>query len=70
MKNNNYYKIGFYGTIGTVALLIFFSVLKLSAVIAWSWWWVTSPLWIPVTLALIVVILFFILIRYYAKKIK
>ena len=22
-------------------------VLKLCGVITWSWWWVTSPLWIP-----------------------
>lgn len=24
-----------------------FLVLKLCGVITWSWWWVTSPLWIP-----------------------
>lgn len=26
---------------------IVFLVLKLCGVIDWSWWWVTSPLWIP-----------------------
>lgn len=26
---------------------IVFLVLKLTDVIDWSWWWVTSPLWIP-----------------------
>ena len=26
---------------------IVFLVLKLCEVIDWSWWWVTSPLWIP-----------------------
>lgn len=31
---------------GTV-LFIVFLVLKLTGVIAWSWWWVTAPLWIP-----------------------
>jgi hypothetical protein len=29
-------------------LLVVFVVLKLVGVIAWSWWWVLSPLWIPV----------------------
>lgn len=32
--------------LGTV-LFIVFLVLKLTNVTAWSWWWVTSPLWIP-----------------------
>lgn len=27
-------------------LLVVFVVLKLCGVIAWSWWWVLSPLWI------------------------
>ncbi len=26
-------------------LFITFLVLKLTGVIAWSWWWVTAPLW-------------------------
>ena len=29
------------------ALFIVFLVLKLTDTIDWSWWWVTSPLWIP-----------------------
>ena len=28
-------------------LFVVFLVLKLTDVIAWSWWWVTAPLWIP-----------------------
>ena len=27
-------------------LLIVFVILKLCGVIAWSWWWVLSPIWI------------------------
>lgn len=45
-------------------LTIAFIVLKLTNVIAWSWWWVLSPLWISFALyvlftglALIIVIL-------------
>lgn len=35
------------GGIGFSSLLtIAFIVLKLTNVIAWSWWWVLSPLWI------------------------
>jgi membrane protein YdbS with pleckstrin-like domain len=43
--------------LGTV-LFIVFLILKLTGNIDWSWWWVTSPLWIP--LAFIVIALFII----------
>ena len=36
-------------------LFIVFLVLKLTGNIDWSWWWVTSPLWIPITLGIIMV---------------
>lgn len=48
-------RVGFGGI-----LFIVFLVLKLTGTIAWSWWWVTSPLWIP----LIVVLVSFIMIGY------
>ena len=32
----------------TGVLLILFIVLKLTHNIDWSWWWVLSPLWIPI----------------------
>lgn len=42
------------GGIGLGTLLfIIFLVLKLCGVIAWSWWWVTAPLWIPILLIII-----------------
>lgn len=28
------------------ALFLVFLILKLTGVIAWSWWWITAPLWI------------------------
>jgi uncharacterized protein (DUF983 family) len=34
-------------------LLIVFIVLKLTGVIAWSWWWVLSPLWISLAIYLV-----------------
>jgi hypothetical protein len=36
-------------------LFIVFLVLKLTGVINWSWWWVTSPLWIPLALGGIII---------------
>ena len=33
-----------------------FIVLKLTGVIAWSWWWVLAPFWIPVAVLLLVLI--------------
>jgi hypothetical protein len=42
------------GGIGFIGLLtILFIALKLTGNIAWSWWWVLSPVWIPVALILI-----------------
>ena len=35
------------GMTALTALLIAFIVLKLCGVIAWSWWWVLSPIWLP-----------------------
>lgn len=38
--------------IGTILFLIFL-VLKLTHYIDWSWWWVFSPLWIPVVVVVV-----------------
>ena len=35
-------------------LFIVFLVLKLTGTINWSWWWVTSPLWIPFAAAAVI----------------
>ena len=37
-------------------LFIVFLVLKLTNVINWSWWWVTSPLWLPLALAIVLLV--------------
>lgn len=52
---------------GSLTSLIFlvFLVLKLAGigeVATWSWWWVTSPLWIPVALVLSIFIISIIII--------
>ncbi|MGE4429073.1 MAG: hypothetical protein AB7G37_21695 [Solirubrobacteraceae bacterium] len=45
------------GGIGFGGLLtLVFIVLKLTGVIAWSWWWVLSPLWIGFLLWVVILI--------------
>ena len=39
--------MGFCGT-----LTIVFIILKLTNVIDWSWWWVLSPIWIPIVVVI------------------
>lgn len=55
------------GGIGFGGLLtIVFIVLKLTKVIDWSWWWVTCPLWIPVAIFVVLVIIV-LLIRMFVR---
>ena len=49
-ESSSNHGIGFTGL-----LTIAFIVLKLCGVIAWSWLWVLSPLWISVALWLVIV---------------
>ena len=57
--------IGFLG-----ALTILFIALKLTHVIDWSWWWVLSPIWIPIVavLGVIAIVAIVILIVKVIKK--
>ena len=46
--------------VGVCGLLgVAFVVLKLCGVIDWSWWWVLAPFWVPVAVALLVVVVVF-----------
>ena len=36
-------------------LLIAFVILKLCHVIDWSWWWVLSPIWLPLLISLVLI---------------
>lgn len=44
------------------AMFIAFLVLKLAGVIAWSWWWVTAPLWISGACTLLLLLSMFCVI--------
>lgn len=67
---NKVSKSGRYITIVTVGLFAILAVLRITGIIALSWWWITAPVWAPAALALILVILFFGAIGYYAKQVK
>jgi hypothetical protein len=55
-QNNSSGGIGFTGL-----LSIAFIVLKLCGVIKWSWFWVLSPLWIPLAFVTIIAIIMVLL---------
>lgn len=44
--------ISFFG-----AMFLLFLGLKLSGIIAWSWWWITIPLWGPLLIAAVGIII-------------
>lgn len=51
MSTNNSNSSSSSGGVGIAGVLfIVFLVLKLTGNINWSWWWVTSPIWIPLGL--------------------
>lgn len=57
-----------YGLSLPSAVMIVFIVLKLCGVIAWSWWWVLSPLWISYAIAIIVLIIIGLIYLIYVVK--
>lgn len=63
MPNNVKYSISLMPHLDTL-LLVLFIALKLTHYIDWSWWWVLSPLWIPLAIitgiGMIVLVVFII----------
>lgn len=55
MSNNNN-KVSSGGVGFTGLLTIVFTVLKLTKVINWSWWWVLSPVWIYFILIILIAV--------------
>ena len=54
--------VSFYGL-----LTIVFITLKLTGVIAWSWWWVLCPMWGVLLLAVLIVAIGLIVVAYFDK---
>jgi hypothetical protein len=60
MYNNNKKKMENTKSSGislTMVLFIVFLILKLTNNIDWSWWWVTSPLWIGLAIVIAVLLI-------------
>jgi hypothetical protein len=49
-------------------LFVVFLVLKLCGTIDWSWWWVTAPLWIPIGLSILFIIVGYIVLGIFKMK--
>lgn len=51
-------------------LLVAFIVLKIIGVITWSWWWVLSPIWIPIMGVIVIgiIVLLYIMIKAWKKN--
>lgn len=56
------------GIIFIGALFLVFLILKLTAVVLWSWWWVISPIWIPAAIGIIMLIISIIRVVLYVKE--
>lgn len=46
-------------------IFITFTALKLTEQLDWSWTWITSPLWIPIVIALLVIDIIFTVVFIY-----
>ena len=57
---DNKINVKFSGLLPTLLTILFIG-LKLTNHINWSWWWVLAPLWIPLSLMLLAVIILIIL---------
>lgn len=42
-------------------LSFIFVILKILHMITWSWWWVLSPLWIPIVIGIFIAFIIFII---------
>jgi hypothetical protein len=68
MSNNSNSNNNSNGGIGFAGLLtVAFIVLKLMGVIAWSWWWVLSPIWISFLLLVAILIVTGIIFLFFKK---
>lgn len=59
-------KLTFVDYLARTILISFFVLLglKVFGVIDWSWWWITSPLWIAAILNLFAVIMVYVLMTF------
>ena len=69
MKNETNFRFDM--SIIPAGMFLIFLTLKLTGVIAWSWWWITAPLWGIFAVVLILLGIWFggiYLITYFANR--
>ena len=64
-KKNEKNYVGFYLLTGLTGI---FLALKLAHVIDWNWWWVFSPLWVPIAIIMVIAALIFLLAYFVGVK--
>ena len=64
-KNNNNTSSGV--TFASLLFLLFLA-LKLTHVIDWSWWWITTPIWGPFVIVAVVLIIIAVIAVLLNKK--
>jgi hypothetical protein len=62
MRQNNQVASGGVSFFGLLFLV--FLALKLTGYIAWSWWWITAPLWGPTVLVILIMIVVALRVAY------
>lgn len=53
-----------------VTVFVVFLILRLTGLITWSWWWVTSPLWIVAAIIVVLTILYVAVFTFRYRKHK
>lgn len=51
-----------------VVVFVVFLILKLTDSVTWSWWWITSPLWIAEAIVVVLALISFCVIAFRIKK--
>lgn len=41
-------------------LQVIFIVLKIVGIVEWSWWWVFSPVWVPIAVVGVILLILFV----------
>ncbi len=52
-----------FSEVALALLTLVFVVLKITGNINWSWWWVFSPLWLPMSIGLILLLIFVLITK-------
>lgn len=53
-----------------MVVFIVFLTLKCAGVISWSWWWVTSPLWIVAAIVVLLTLIYVVVFTCRYRKYK